>query len=58
MNYLIELLKRLDMAEDFIILKSMFLLLQILFELKQTASAWPVIAFIEVKLKEADKILQ
>jgi hypothetical protein len=55
---LIELLKRLDLAEEFIVLKGMFLLLQILFELKQTASAWPVIAYIEVKLKEADKILQ
>lgn len=58
MNYLIELLKRLDLAEEFIVLKGMFLLLQILFELKQTSSAWPVIAFIEMKLKEADKILQ
>ena len=36
----------------------MFLLLQILFELKQTSSAWPVIAFIEIKLKESEKILQ
>ena len=34
MTYLIELLKRVEQAEEFIVLKGMFLLLQILFELK------------------------
>lgn len=34
MAYLIEVMKNLDSAEEFLILKSMFLLLQILFELK------------------------
>jgi hypothetical protein len=53
MTYLIELLKRLEFAEEFIILKGMFLLLQILFELRQTASAWPVIAFLDIKLSQA-----
>ena len=52
MSYLIELMKNLDLAEEFLIIKGMFLLLQILFELKQSSSAWPVIAFIELKLKE------
>ena len=33
-TYLIEIVKHLDLVEEFIILKSMFLLLQILFELK------------------------
>lgn len=53
MSYLVELMKSLDQAEEFLILKSMFLLLQILFELKQSTSAWPVIAFIELRLKDA-----
>ena len=57
MTYLIELMKNIDQAEDFLILKSLFLLLQILFELKQAPAAWSVIAFIEFKLKEATQIL-
>jgi|LauGreDrversion4_2_1035121.scaffolds.fasta_scaffold25532_2 hypothetical protein len=52
MSYLIEIMKNFEQAEDFLIIKSMFLLLQILFEMKQTTSAWPVITFIEIKLKE------
>ena len=58
MSYLVELMKSLDQAEEFLILKSMFLLLQILFELKQSTSAWPVIAFIELRLKDATLVLQ
>lgn len=50
MSYLIEIMKNLDQAEDFIVLKSMFLLLQILFDLRQSTPAWPVIAFVELKL--------
>jgi|1048.fasta_scaffold112964_1 hypothetical protein len=34
LTYLIELLKRNDQSEDFITVKGLFLLLQILFELK------------------------
>jgi hypothetical protein len=40
------------------VIKSMFLLLQILFELKQSTSAWPVISFIDMKLKEQTSTLQ
>lgn len=58
MTYLIELLKRVEQAEEFIVLKGMFLLLQILFELKQTTSAWPLIAFIDIKLSLASNIIQ
>jgi len=50
LSYLIELLKKSDQAEDFIALKGLFLLLQILFELKQPSSAWPIIAFIDIRL--------
>jgi hypothetical protein len=35
----------------------MFLLLQIFFELKQSTSAWPIISFIEMKLKEQSQTL-
>ena len=52
MSYIIEIMKNFEQAEDFLIIKAMFLLLQILFELKQSTSAWPVISFIEIKLKE------
>ena len=52
MSYLIELMKNFEQTEDFLVIKAMFLLLQIFFELKQSTSAWPVIAFIEIKLKE------
>lgn len=34
MSYIIELMKNMDQAEDFLIVKAMFLLLQILFELR------------------------
>lgn len=57
LSYLIELMKNLDHAEDFLVIKAMFLLLQIFFELKQTTSAWPIIAFIEVKLRETNQII-
>jgi hypothetical protein len=50
-------MKNMEYAEDFLILKSMFLLLQILFELRHTSSAWPVISFIDQKLRDAISIL-
>ena len=50
-------MKSLDQAEDFLVIKAMFLLLQIFFELKQTTSAWPIISFIEVKLRETNQLI-
>ena len=40
------------------LVKSMFLMLQILFELRQPTAAWPVIQFLDVKLKEFSQIIQ
>lgn len=50
-------MKNFDQTEDFLVIKSMFLLLQIFFELKQSTSAWPIISFIEMKLKEQSQTL-
>lgn len=52
MSYLIELMKNFERVEDFLLIKSLFLMLQILFELKQTVPAWPIIHFLKVKFKE------
>lgn len=57
MSYLNELLKNLEQVEDFLQVKSMFLILQILFELRYPATALPVINFLEVKLQEFQSII-
>ena len=33
-------------------------MLQVLFEMKQASAAWPIIAFLEVKLKEIQQLVQ
>lgn len=51
-------MKSLDIVEDFLVLKSLFLLLQIFFELRHTSPAWPVVTYIEMKLKKQEEIIQ
>lgn len=51
-------MKSFDLVEEFIILKSTFLLLQILFELRKCNPAWPIINFIEHRLKKSEEIIQ
>jgi hypothetical protein len=46
------LLKNLEQVEEFLLVKSLFLMLRILFELRQQSVAWPVIHFLEIKLKD------
>ena len=50
--YLIEIFKNLEHVEEFIVIKSLFLALQILFEVRVTSPALAIIKFLEVKLKD------
>ncbi|CDW85417.1 ccr4-not transcription complex subunit 10 isoform x4 [Stylonychia lemnae] len=58
LSYLIEILKNLEQVEEFLMIKSLFLMLQILYELRQPASSWPIIAYLELKLREFSQIIQ
>jgi hypothetical protein len=52
MSYLIEIFKNLEQIEEVILIKSLFLMLQLLFELRQPSAAQPIITLLEIKLKE------
>eukprot|EP00347_Sterkiella_histriomuscorum_P018969 403343469 len=58
LSYLIEIIKNLEQVEEFLMIKSMFLMLQILYELKQNESAWPIIYYLKVKLREFQQTIQ
>ena len=47
-----------DQVEEFIQVKSMFLALQILFELKMPLAAGPLIELLEAKQKEIEKVIE
>ena len=52
MAYLNQILKNFEQVEPLLQVKSLFLLLQTLFELKQCEPAQPIIYLLEVKLME------
>jgi hypothetical protein len=52
------IIENLDQVEEFIQVKSMFLSLQILFELKMPLAAGPLIELLEVKQKEIEKVIE
>lgn len=47
-----------DQVEEFIQVKSLFLCLQILFELKMGITSKPIIDLLEIKLKEIEKTIE
>ena len=47
-----------DQVEEFIQVKSLFLILQILFELKMPQAVQPIIELLEVKMKEIEKVIE
>ena len=56
--YLKLIIENLDQIEEFLQVKSLFLALQVLFELKMSFSTKPLIDVLEVKLKELDKQIE
>lgn len=56
--YLKLVLENLDQVEEFIAIKSMFLLLQVLWELKMRYAAAPVIDMLEAKICEIEKLIE
>lgn len=49
MAYLNEILKNLEQVEEFLQVKSLFLILQIFMELRLVAPALPIIGYLEIK---------
>jgi hypothetical protein len=47
-----------DQVEEFIQVKSMFLALQVLFELKMPSAALPIIDLLDVKMREIEKVIE
>lgn len=56
--YLKLILENMDQVEEFIQVKSMFLALQVLFELKMPAAALPIIDLLDVKMREIEKVIE
>ena len=56
--YIKLVLGNLDQVEEFIQVKSLFLSLQILFELKINISAQPIMDLLDMKLKEIEKTIE
>ena len=56
--YLKLLMENLEQVEEFIQVKSLFLMLQVLFELKMKYAAQPVIDILEVKLLEIERLIE
>ena len=56
--YLKLILENMDQVEEFIQVKSMFLMLQILFELKMPIASKPILDLLEVKMKEIEKVIE
>lgn len=52
------IIENMDQVEEFIQVKSMFLALQILFELKMPLAAGPLIELLEAKQKEIEKVIE
>jgi 3-dehydroquinate synthetase len=51
-------LENLELVEEFIQVKSMFLILQILFELKMPNAAKPILDLLEAKQKEIERVIE
>jgi hypothetical protein len=51
-------LENLDQVEEFIQVKSLFLSLQILFELKMPSAAGPILDLLDIKIKEIEKVIE
>ena len=49
------IIENMDQVEEFVQIKTLFLTLQILFELKMPFTAKPIIDLLEVKQKEIEK---
>jgi hypothetical protein len=47
-----------DQVEEFIQVKSLFLILQILFEIKMPIASKPIIDLLDVKMKEIEKVIE
>jgi len=58
LTYIKLVLENLDQVEEFIQVKSLFLSLQILFELKINISARPIMDLLDMKLKEIEKTIE
>jgi hypothetical protein len=56
--YLKLLLENLDQVEEFIAIKSMFLLLQVLWELRMRYSAAPLFDMLEAKICEIERLIE
>ena len=56
--YLKLIIENLDQVEEFIQVKSLFLTLQILFELNMSCAARPIIDLLEVKMKEIERFIE
>ena len=56
--YLKLIIEHLDQVEEFIQVKSLFLTLQILFELNMSCTARPIIDLLEVKMKEIERFIE
>lgn len=52
------IMENLNQVEEFIQVKSMFLSLQILFELKMPSAAAPILDLLEIKIKEIEKVIE
>ena len=52
------IIENMDQVEEFIQVKSMFMALQILFELKMPLAAGPLIELLEAKQKEIEKVIE
>ena len=47
-----------EQVEEFIAIKSLFLLLQVLFELRMKSSAKPILDLLEVKMAEIERLIE
>jgi len=56
--YLKLVIENLDQVEEFIQVKSLFLTLQVLFELNMSCTARPIIDLLEVKMKEIERFIE
>jgi len=51
-------MKHFNNVEDFLQVKSLFLMLQVLYDLKKAEPALPIIFLLEVKFHDLDKIIK
>ena len=56
--YLKIIIENLDQVEEFIQVKSLFLCLQVMFELRMKYAAQPIIDLLEVKLYEIERLIE